>query len=650
MGFREGASPGILCLMTPEKEEKDSLGNLEKRLYQRDNPISYKKQGLASRQKSAAARTWQTPNSTTKPKSSSLLIRFFYFSLVFFFVTASISAYFIWVKPRFTSPDNIEILVKAPASVEGGEKTPFQVLITNNNDVQLQSTSLKIEFPEGVYVADDQDAERIRRLLGEIEPGEQVIEDVDFIFFGEENIEKELAISLEYRVEGSSATFSKEKAYPVSLTTSPVSLSVSIPQELNAREEFSIVVKATSNSKTVLEDFMIVLEYPFGFTLNESFPAATYGETIWSFGDISPGGEKEILIRGSVNGSPGEEKTFKVEAGTQDSQNDRRIGVLYNSFLETIPIQESFVALDVKLNGDGSREGISVKSGESISGTIGWVNTTDSRIQNGEILIRVNGDIVDEASITTNKGFYRSQDDLMIWNRTTDRALDVLDPQESGDVRFSFNTISLFGAGSGQFKNPEIDLQIELRGERVSPGFPSEVITVTDERTIRVSSALGLDAYALHSIGPFQNSGPIPPKAEQPTTYTIIWSVVNSSNTIRDAQVRASIPLYVTWLGNVSPGNEDITFNDLTGEVVWDIGSIASGVGVTTSAKEIAFQVSLIPSVSQVGEAPVLVSSSELTGVDTFTNVPLSDTKGSLNTFIDRDPLSTGGSKGRVTN
>jgi len=141
------------------------------------------------------------------------------------------------------------------------------------------------------------------------------------------------------------------------------------------------------------------------------------------------------------------------------------------------------------------------------------------------------------------------------------------------------------------------------------------------------------------STGPFTNTGPLPPVAEKATTYTIHWSLVNSSNKIEGAEVRASIPLYVTFLNNIYPSGESVSFDSQSGEILWNIGSIPAGIGLTGPAKEVSFQVSLLPSVTQVGDAPTIISESVLRGLDTFTRVTLEDRTPSLSTILLQDPL-----------
>ena len=60
---------------------------------------------------------------------------------------------------------------------------------------------------------------------------------------------------------------------------------------------------------------------------------------------------------------------------------------------------------------------------------------------------------------------------------------------------------------------------------------------------------------AVRSIGPFENMGPIPPKADNETTYTIIFSLSSPFNDINSVEVTGSLPSYIAWKNLTSPLN-----------------------------------------------------------------------------------------------
>jgi len=133
--------------------------------------------------------------------------------------------------------------------------------------------------------------------------------------------------------------------------------------------------------------------------------------------------------------------------------------------------------------------------------------------------------------------------------------------------------------------------------------------------------------------GPFQNIGPIPPQADKETTYTISLSVRNSSNNVSNAVAKTTLPIYVKWLGKIDPEGEDISFNDSTGEVTWNVGRVLSG-----GTRDAAFQISFVPSVSHINRSPLLTGDITISAMDDFTKTEVMDKKPALTTYITGDP------------
>jgi hypothetical protein len=637
------------------RKDEEYLSSVEKDLYKKDAEFSYEKQKLKSRQFDVKT-DWQHEETEKKLKErkliqSPLLLKLFFISLVFFFAATGLALYRLFIDPIVSSPKNVDIVIQAPASVTGGEETQIQVIVTNNNRGAIEEATLEVSYPDGTKLigVSQEENKKFRKNLGTILPGQQVTDTFRVVMFGEENTEKNFSINVEYRPEGSSATFSKNKEYGFILTTSPVSLSLDVPDEINIGEKIKISIDAVSNSETLLEDFMVVVEYPFGFSFEGSNPRPAFSSNVWSLGDLTPSEKVHIEITGVLEGQFEDQKTFKVFAGTQDAKDANKIDITYNSLQRTVLIERSFLAMDFSINGDPASSEVTVTSGETVTGNISWENTLDSQILNGEFKVSITGPIVDERTMSVDKGFYRSIENSIIWNQTTDRVLSVIEPGEDGSMRFSFKTASLFAPGStGQFKNPEVTLELSFKGERVSPGFENETITLTQSRKLKISSLAQLASYGLYFTGPFKNTGPIPPKVDEKTTYTIVWSIVNSSNKITNAQVSGSLPIYVRWLGVVSPQNASVTFNDTTGLIIWNVGDVPAGAGISQSAKEISFQVEFIPSISQVGDLVTLLSEARFTGQDTFTQSPISVQARTVSTELERDPLFNEFTQSRV--
>jgi hypothetical protein len=153
---------------------------------------------------------------------------------------------------------------------------------------------------------------------------------------------------------------------------------------------------------------------------------------------------------------------------------------------------------------------------------------------------------------------------------------------------------------------------------------------------VSLSTNIYLGSKIYRSQGNIENYGPIPPKADTPTSYTVHWSLGNTFNQVSNVEVRAELPLYVKWKGLHSPTGEKISFNSVTNEVVWEVGSVLPDTG-SSSKREVYFQIELTPSINQVGSSPVLIEDARLTGIDKVTGLKLNTSASSLNTNFTGD-------------
>ena len=83
-------------------------------------------------------------------------------------------------------------------------------------------------------------------------------------WIAEENEIKTVLVTLEYRFEGSSATLVKETEHTVKIISSPISVSLEIPDEIVSNQEIELVVKIESDTNNLTKNLLLNISYPFG--------------------------------------------------------------------------------------------------------------------------------------------------------------------------------------------------------------------------------------------------------------------------------------------------------------------------------------------------------------------------------------------------
>lgn len=622
--------------------EKSPLESLGQRLNKRGSTFKARRDVKLRERSGDIQRDWEHEHTqsralkkTPRTRGYKLPLIFLGGAFIFFIIAVIIAVSVLSGGNNVISSDNIGVTVAGPSVIDGGETLSLDIVIANNNPATLKTADLLVEFTSGTRSPVDTSVEltRIREGLGDIKQGEVIKKSIDAVVFGESNDRQDVVVTLEYRVEGSNAIFVKEKAFTYEIGDTPLSVLVDMPSEVNTNQDFEIMLNVVSNSTETLENVVLKLEYPFGFAFLNAAPEASNTKgTVWELGSVEPGSRIPLRIRGSLTGQHEEERTFRFIAGVGDSDVETE----FLTASKTVAIKKPFIDIQVALNGSPA-ETIVAGSAEPVRIDVSWRNTLSVPIENMRIEMVLDGNVLDENSVKVDRGFYRSQDNRIIWTSETLPELALVEPLDSGTLSATFAPFDL-GTQVG-VAEPAITLETSLIGTRIGDDQATARIDATlPLRTVRVASDFLLTSRAVYFVGPFSNTGPMPPEAEEETTYTIIWSVTNSANHVRNARVEAMLPSYIRWIGTTAPSSETVSYNPIGGTVTWDIGSVLPGVGYSEDPREVAFQIGLSPSISQIGEVPVLVGEATLEGEDRFTQTTLTDVSRVLDTRLRTDP------------
>ncbi len=576
-----------------------------------------------------------TPMRTTglEKKHMSFASKFFIASIVFFICAAAGAAYMFFVGGNTISPQNIDLQVVAPSLIDGGKQASLQVLISNRNPASLQLVDLVVEYPPGTRDPADQSKALAheRQSIGTIGSGEQVKRSLVATFYGSEGTPQKVTVTLEYTLAGSNAIFQKQAEAEFTIGSSPVSILVDAPSEVISGQQFAVDVTLQSNATTPIDNVVLQGQYPFGFTALQASPASSAGGTLWRLGSLQPGATKKVHITATIDGQDGDQRVLGFLAGSDPDQTNTRIKVPFLTVPQTFVVRRAFVTAAIAINGQTGKS-IAVVPGQPVQGSITWTNNLPDAITNAQLTLTLKGPMLDTASISSSNGFYQSADTSITWTKDQDATLAQVPPGGTGKLQFSFATL-LPGTGGTVYSNPTVDLNVTVQGVRQGESGVPQNISSAASAQVTVASAVKLTAQATHFSGAFQNQGPMPPRAEQQTSYTIVWTVSNSSNTIGNATVAAVLPPYVTFV----QAQSGVTYDAGSRTVTWALGELKANVGYSTAARSAAFQVTLLPSSSQVGLSPNLTGAATLSGQDRFAQVAVQTTAAAPTTALQGD-------------
>jgi hypothetical protein len=586
---------------------------------------------------------WSTTVSTPTTKKKYVEVSAFKFVLgwiiLMFMGSIGFLLYKVLDDPSARPSDkNVGLNIEGPVSVAAGEPVEFTVSVANKNKVSLAYATLVITYPEGARSPADitKPLREEKKILGEIKAGADGIYRTKAIFLGEEKTDKNVLISLEYRLDGVNSSLEKRTEYIVNISASPINVTVETLREVNNGGDLELKINLVANTRESLNDVLFKIDYPFGFVFKEASQKPSFQNNVWKLGKVDQGSKQTIVVRGTLSGEDGQEKVFRTYTGTQGRQ-EYEIETVYGSLLSGVVIKKPFLAINLDVNGK-EIEPYVANFGEALSASIIWKNNLATRVTDAEVEVTLRGTPLDRRSIEPGfGGFYRSSDDTIVWNERETPALAQIDAGKTGEVSFLFRALPA-QTKERLLRNPEITLDVTIRGKRTSEsGVPEEIRTVVT-RTIHFTTDVKFASRLVYFDGPIKNAGPIPPRVGQQTTYTVIWSVMNTSNNVDDAVVSSRLPSYVTWENAIDPQAEDIIYDENRGTITWNVGQVTAGTGIISPIKQVAFQISVTPSLGQLGKSPDVLFESLFTGEDNFTNAPIERSASKLNTSAPTDP------------
>ena len=635
--------------MEYDDEKKDKLNKLEGKLYSRNTPniidagrTDFKEENKEVKDdwqdvKASGFDELAAKMSQVAQSKHNFVNKIFTLSLVFFVIVAGVATFVFLGGGNTVSSKNVDIQVSGPLSVPGGQEVSFDINIINNNNTDLNAVSLLIEYPAGVRSSVDlsKELDREKFALDNIKSKDNYRQNIKIVFFGEKDSLKQIKISLEYRVANSSALFYKEKIHDISISSAPIIITPVYPKEVNSNQEISFEIEVVSNSKDQVSNFLVNVEYPFGFVFKSASPQASFGNNIWKFASLNSGEKRKIVIKGSIIGQNNEERVFRISAGTASGDDERVIAVPLSELTESILVKKPFIGLDVLV--DGRNSDMAVEGGRVVNTTLSVRNNLSSRLFNVSVEALLKGGAFDELSVVPRDGgFFQSSNDTILWDKRSVSEFTDMEPGALNDISFYLSPLKYSQITLGA--KPEVEMVVKVFGERILEAGMVEKVSITETRKIILTTDVTLESKVFRSVGNLENSGPIPPKVNIPTTYNIFWDVKNSFNQVSNVEMRATLPPYVQWTSSYSPSNEIVSLDTVTNEVVWKIGSLLPNTGFGSSKKELYFQLEILPSSSQIGTDPIILGGATFSGIDKVTGLRIEKKAPAVTTNFSSDP------------
>ncbi len=559
------------------------------------------------------------------------------FILIFtFIIFSSVSLYtYFHIKKEKSVIDTSKVLINVigPTTVKSGEVNDFIIEITNTNPIELQLADIVAEYPKGTMKAYENtetlNTDRIN--IGNIKAGETIRKKVSAIFFGEENNKKNIRYTIEYTFPDSSSVFNTHKDIAIIMGIAPISLKITNVKEITNNQELAFDIEIISNSEEITKNIQLAIEYPFGYKIEESNIKPTFDTNIWNINEILPLEKKTISLKGKLLGTNNLEKNFKFTLGIFDIKTNQMNTILAIQD-EKVIIQKPFISSQISVNGKAENMQ-AVNYSDHMQVSLFFKNNLTFPITDAQIKLSLKGFLFDRKKIRVEKGFYRSSDDIILFDKATDDRLAIINPNETKEISFTFSIIDSDEATIKRSRRISSDIIANIEAKRLNENSVPESLKTTNTQEFRLMTNPSFYSSLSYDDNIFENTGPFPPKVNEETTYTYTARITNTSNTYKDVVFTAKLPPNTIWKNIYSKdiSEKDVLYNNSKREITLNIGDISQGAGIDMPYREFSFQLGFIPTLTESGSNPDILLSPRISGIDVFTGLRIERTLSGIN-------------------
>lgn len=561
----------------------------------------------------------------------------------------AVSAYqFFYSNQKAFAESGTVVKILGTETLDVGGEVDLEVTYKNNNRTNLKNAILTLNYPEEGF-SDIKDKSGFGKIKGA-----QIIWDLKEISTGYEGSVKisakitdinanAVSAALDYDPENFNSSFSARANYIFNVKIAKVSVNLFAPKEAVAGQEIKYILTYANATAVDFSAIRIRFNYPSGFVFITSNPPATQAPDIWEAPGFARASSGQIEIIGILNSLSEETKIIWAVI----EQKNRDGNYVFNNEISanTTLIGSPFIA--VQLVND--KENYSADIGETLNYKIKIRNLSNVRQDNLILSAVLDGQAADWTSLAAENANIDRALHAITWDSKVKSDLAAVDPDKEIEVEFNVKTNKRVSIPDGNSKNFTVKNTVTIKDGNTfnADGTNKVIIAATFETKINSSPSLFVRGY-FNDDGRIDTAGAVPPKVGQTTAYNIHWQILNTSNRIKNTKITGVLPANVRWTGNIFPLDAKIFYDINTRTIAWEAGDIEVGTGIISPLKEVLFQVSVAPSLSDVGNYLVLVDQNSLTATDEFTLSDLTVNAEGITTRLP-DDLSVGSEEGKVS-
>lgn len=566
--------------------------------------------------------------------------------IVFFAFLAAISwAGFFLFSPtddKF-SGEGVELTIEGPKEIKSGEHVSYKIFYENGEHVALGTATLEIRLPDEFVIQNTSPAaDKNSWHIGSVGPRKKGEVTIDGVYLAPLDKELDLQAILTYRPADFNSEFQKVATETVKITDSVIGAEITGPPKVLPGDTVTISLDYTNLSENAFEGVVFRMIYPEAFIPESSEPSATDDNyTEWLIPSVGSEEESSIKITGSFASDAKGKIDITAQAGFMDIDEAFH---LQKEAVFTTDVLEGDLVTSLILNGKSETQ--TANFGDMLRYTVSYRNTGSVSLEDVRISVVFQTEPEDARMLVWNdlddqKNAIRDGNRLT-WDAEQLEELTRIGPDDEGTINFELPLL----------ENPltditEVDYRVTTWVETfigTIDGEKADRTTKTQPIITKINSDVALTAEARYfdddSI-PLGN-GPLPPQAEQQTTYRVFWHVANSFHELSDLKISAKLPSGSSWTGTSSVDAGDLQFDAAAEKMIWTLNWLPTSINDLTVSFDIAFT----PSSEQVGKIPTIMEATIMEAIDKITSASMLLSSPPLTTALENDEYA--GGKARV--
>jgi len=598
------------------------------------------------------------------------LIFWFFNILIFSLIGIAIilGAYHYIFSAKGTDSSSIELKIESKDAVVAGEEVTYKITYNNKEYVALKYANLKVTYPENFIFEKSSISpttpENNSWELGRIGANSEGELEITGKILDKEQASEIILAELSYMPDNFSSEFQKEASFNSVISGNGLDTTFDYADTALINVPMDIKINFKPSENNYLQNFVIRLEKDKNIDLQNFSVNGQKGNSPKNADQnafsIEKNNDPEINSWQVSNlGQDGADFdiTYNIKDATINSGSIKiyfteKIGDKEYTVLEkdiSLNVIKSDLNLSLTINDSASDQ--AVNFAEKLQYVITYTNNGNSTMKDVSIMAVLDGDFLDWTTLDDeNKG--KETGDTITWTKENIPALEALGPNQSGEIKFSIDTLpfteNTFNKNLGLKSYAQYSLNTES-----SP----DTATSTDSTSNKannlsntINSNLNSDFSVVEQARYFNESnlpvgsGPLPPKVGETTSFKIYWTITNNLHELNNVSMETVLPAGIEWDDHNLTSVGTINYDANSRKVTWQIGRLP----ITVFRADAEFNISLTPGTDDQNKIIVILGGSKATADDSDNNDKIEKTTIPKTTKLEDDDIANMSSDGRV--